>query len=117
MSAISRSCCSVALPANIVRTSRPARAPRHSLTVTRAVLPSSSEKPTKRSERPAALSIALGAAAVTLGAAAAATAAAVTQGPEVVETVEKELTQSFSVDFGGFQVDHKDLIYGVFIGQ
>eukprot|EP00873_Tetraselmis_striata_P004572 jgi/Tetstr1/424836/TSEL_015339.t1 len=36
---------------------------------------------------------------------------------ERVETVDKELTSSFDVDFGGIKVNHKDLIYGVFVGQ
>jgi hypothetical protein len=34
-----------------------------------------------------------------------------------VETVDKELKSSFDVDFGGVKVNHKDLIYGVFVGQ
>lgn len=34
-----------------------------------------------------------------------------------VQVLEQELTGSFAVDLGGLQVDHKDLIFGVFVGQ
>ena len=36
---------------------------------------------------------------------------------EELETIEAELNSSFAVDLGGFAVDHKSLIYGVFFGQ
>jgi len=50
---------------------------------------------------------------MSLGVAAAAHAT----GQSEVAQLEQELTSSFSVDLGGYSVDHKDLIYGVFVGQ
>lgn len=52
-------------------------------------------------------------AALAAGLAAAANAAGLDQ----VEAVEQELNSSFAVDLGGYAVDHKTLIYGVFVGQ
>jgi len=34
-----------------------------------------------------------------------------------LEVIEQELSSSFSVDLGGYAVDHKTLIIGVFFGQ
>ena len=43
-------------------------------------------------------------------------AAAAAQASEL-DVLEQELSSSFSVDLGGYAVDHKTLIYGVMIGQ
>lgn len=64
--------------------------------------------------RAPALLCSAGGAALTLGLAAAAHAAGA---EDNVGLLEKELTQSFAVDLGGYMVDHKTLIYGVFVGQ
>ena len=59
---------------------------------------------------PLRLGAAFCAAATTLGAAAASRASE-------LEVLEQELSSSFSVDLGGYAVDHKTLIYGVIFGQ
>mmetsp|Transcript_18462 Transcript_18462/g.51705 ORF Transcript_18462/g.51705 Transcript_18462/m.51705 type:complete len:292 (+) Transcript_18462:133-1008(+) len=79
------------------------------------VLAASSSKPEVETSKPSPLRplAAFGAAALSLGVAAAAHAA----GQPEIQELEQELNSSFAVDLGGFSVDHKTLIYGVFVGQ